>query len=391
MSTSSSKFQSINSTKHSIMANIFSIIIALWTMTVLVIASTSTSTTCDTSQLQKSIDALTDKIDMLVNLTLTVVDPIPPKPIIPKDNCSCNSNAKAIENNTQDIEELYSKNEELEDQIEQFKLTINLLVEAFDNFTKTPDICNGTVFPSLKSCQEIKDKCPRSRSGYYTLASGKCYCHMGDLCSTSGGWTRIAYLNMSDAYEQCPPGFKVYNQNGVRGCGRAALRQRYCESHKFSSKIEYSQVCGKLIGYQYWSPNGLSTGTSDINSYYVDGVSLTYGSPRKHIWTFITAMSENGNNCPCATGSTVTVPSFIGKDYFCESGSPSTPTRKLYSDALWDGKNCRAFENPCCQASGIPWFHKTLETSTNDDIELRICNDHDDEDTPVGFYDIYVK
>ena len=36
-------------------------------MTVLVTASTSTSTTCDTSQLQKSIDALTDKIDMLVN------------------------------------------------------------------------------------------------------------------------------------------------------------------------------------------------------------------------------------------------------------------------------------------------------------------------------------
>ena len=34
-------------------------------MTVLVTASIST--TCDTSQLQKSIDTLTDKIDMLVN------------------------------------------------------------------------------------------------------------------------------------------------------------------------------------------------------------------------------------------------------------------------------------------------------------------------------------
>ena len=48
---------------------------------------------------------------------------------------------------------------------------------------------------------------------------------MEDLCNTSGGWTRIAYLNMSDPHEQCPSGFKLYNQNGVRGCGRAALRK----------------------------------------------------------------------------------------------------------------------------------------------------------------------
>ena len=401
MSTSSSKFQSINSTKHSIMANIFSIIIALWTMTVLVTASTSTSTTCDTSQLQESIDALTDKIDMLVNLTLTLVDPIPPSKDVPKDICSCKNNAQAIENNTQDIEELYAKNEDFEDQIEQLKLTMKFLFRAFKNFTRPepqptppPDNCNDVVFPLPKSCQEIKEKCPRSPSGNYTLVSGKVYCHMEDLCNASGGWTRIAYLNMSDPHEQCPPGFKLYNQNGVRACGRAALRKSYCESHEYSSKIQYSQVCGKLIGYQYWSPNSLSTGTSNINSHYVDGVSLTYGSPRKHIWTFITAMSENGNgasHCPCATGSTLGVPSFIGNDYFCESGSPTTPTKKLYSDALWDGKNCQSLETPCCQVSGIPWFHKTLQTSTNDDVELRICNDYDDEDTPIGYYEIYVK
>ena len=196
MSTSSSKFQSINPTKHSIMANIFSIIIALWTMAVLLTASTST--TCDTSQLQKSIDALTDKIDMLVNLTLTLVNPIPLK----KDICSCKNNVQAIESNTQDIEELYAENEDFEDQIEQFKLITNFLVQAFKNFTRPeppptppPDNCNDVVFPPPKSCQEIKDKCPRSPSGYYTLVSGKVYCHMEDLCNTSGGWTRIAYLN----------------------------------------------------------------------------------------------------------------------------------------------------------------------------------------------------
>ena len=194
-------------------------------MAVLVIASTST--TCDTSQLQKSIDTLTDKINMLVNLTLTLVNPIPATKNVPKDICSCKNNAQAIENNTQDIEELYSKNEEFEDQIEQLKLTMKFLFRAFNNFTRPeppptppPDNCNDVVFPPPRSCQEIKDKCPRSPSGNYTLVSGKVYCHMEDLCNTSGGWTRIAYLNMSDLHEQCPPGFKLYNQNGVRACGR---------------------------------------------------------------------------------------------------------------------------------------------------------------------------
>ena len=60
---------------------------------------------------------------------------------------------------------------------------------------------------------------------------------MEDLCNADGGWTRIAYLNMSDPHEQCPSGFKLYNQNGIRACGRVALRNNIV---KFSSKIKYS-------------------------------------------------------------------------------------------------------------------------------------------------------
>ena len=361
-----------------------------------VLVTASTSTTCDNSQLVKSIAALADKIDMLINLTQTFVDPIPPIKDVAKDSCSCENNTQAIKDNAEEIEELKIKNEEFEDQIKHLKRMTKFLFRAFKNLTRPepepslpPDDC-GITFPPPTSCQEIKDKCPSSPSGYYTLVSGSVYCHMEDLCNTSGGWTRIAYLNMSDPQEQCPSGFKLYNQNGIRGCGRS-LQKNYCKSLKFSSNIQYSQFCGKLIGYQYWSPNGLSSGSSNINSHYVEGVSLTYGSSRKHIWTFIAANKENGNDCPCATGSSVTVPSFIGNNYFCESGSPTTPTRKLYTDPLWDGENCRSKEKPCCQVSGIPWFHKKLQTSTTDYIELRVCANHDDEDTPIGFYDIYVK
>ena len=38
------------------------------------------------------------------------------------------------------------------------------------------------------------------------------YCHMEELCSSGGGWTRIAYLDMSDSTDECPSGFKLTSQ-----------------------------------------------------------------------------------------------------------------------------------------------------------------------------------
>ena len=100
-------------------------------------------------------------------------------------------------------------------------------------------------------------------------------------------------------------------------------------------------------------------------------------------------------DCPCATGSTQTVPSFVGNDYFCESGCPGYHDFTTFrTDRLWDGEQCGAIEGGCCRATGLPWFHKTLSTPTSDYIELRICCDggaSNDEDVPVGLYEIYVK
>ena len=96
---------------------------------------------------------------------------------------------------------------------------------------------------------------------------------------------------------------------------------------------------GRVIGYQYRSPDavqnrkwpsvGKDPNHDDINGHYVDGVSITHGSPRQHIWTLMGGLfdvhTDKRYNCPCTTGSdqSSTVPSFIGNDYFCESGNPS--------------------------------------------------------------------
>ena len=64
------------------------------------------------------------------------------------------------------------------------------------------------------------------------------------LCSTKVQvpmYLAPCLLNMSDPHEQCPPGFKLYNQNGVRACGRS-LWKNYCRAIKFSFKIQYSQI-----------------------------------------------------------------------------------------------------------------------------------------------------
>ena len=115
--------------------------------------------------------------------------------------------------------------------------------------------------------------------------------------------------------------------------------------------IQYSQVCGKIIGYQVGHPQAFyewnRNHSISINEQYVDGLSLTYGNPRRHIWTFVAEVDEgasvSNSVCPC-TRTSSTVPPFIGNDYFCETGVP--PGQQYSSgtfhadDPLWDGQGC---------------------------------------------------
>ena len=252
------------------------------------------------------------------------------------------------------------------------------------------------------SCQEIKDKQSNSPSGMYLIVIGNdetkyVYCNMEDMCGSGGGWTRLAYLDMSNATQNCPSGFRLYQSGGVRACGRPVTNSGGCASVTFPSNgISYSQVCGRVIGYQYGSSDALDTTNgnhNNLNGPYVDGVSITHGSPRQLIWTLIASWADS--YCPCSTGGGFPVQSFVGNNYFCESSNPGVPyfLRTLYtSDPLWDGKKCHSSETACC--SGLPWFHRDYGSNTTTDyIELRVCGDEGtyNEDAPVAYYEIYVK
>ena len=211
----------------------------------------------------------------------------------------------------------------------------------------------------------------------------------GYSCGGSTGWRCVAYLNMSDPTQQCPSVWQITTPHRV--CGRRST-QASCEGLTYSTGSEqYDQVCGRIIGYQLRTPDAFRGSSRSIDSTYLDGVSVTYGSPRQHIWSFAGGLDEDSSvqpyySCPCVTGSTNgnEIPSFVGQNYFCETGSNSDP--------LWDGQDCGSTSS-CCTFNSPPWFNVQLSSPTSDDIEVRICGDQSirDEDTPIQLMELYVK
>ena len=220
---------------------------------------------------------------------------------------------------------------------------------------------------------------------------------VGDLHPCGPGWWRqVAYLNMSDPSQQCPSTWREYNTSGVRACGRPSASGGSCAGRNYFINFQYRKVCGRVVGYQYGTPNTFLPG--NINERYIDGVSITRGSPREHVWTYVAGLTESSvnspHNCPCSSnpGTERQAPSFVGNNYYCESGNPNDNARyQLYtSDKLWDGIQC---EGSCCTGTATPlWFRVQLSTTTSDDIEIRICGDQrtHDEDTPVELMEIYI-
>ena len=257
---------------------------------------------------------------------------------------------------------------------------VNEIFSAVQSIPKHND--TSSSIPLLTSCQEIKRQLG-SPSGYYYINGKTTYCNMEELCG-SNGWTRLAYLNMSVATQNCPSGLRLYQSGGVRACGRPVSNGGSCASVQFPSNgIRYSEICGRVVGYQY--------GTTDGS---FDGVTITHGLSQQLVWALIAALVDSSRplRCPCSSEQLV-----YSGHFFCESGNNdnSFPVRLFTSDPLWDGQGCGPNEVPCCSAPGIPWFHRDYgnTTSTTDYIELNICCDEGthNEDTPVEFYEIYVK
>ena len=342
----------------------------------------SVSTCVNPTNLSFIEDSLTSQMKEIESLRATAASTAKDTSTIKSQLASLQSQVSSLSSDVKKITQLLSRH---------VNITVNNEEEAPSS-------------PLLPSCEAILSKWPNSPSGYYSLAdvnghTRHVYCHMETLCGKGEGWRRIASLNMKNSNEKCPSQFRMYSQGGVRACGRPVTNSGSCVGITFSSKdIKYSQVCGKVIGYQVGWPDAANANRG-INSYYVDGISITHGYPRKHIWTLMSGAEDRDdrNYCPCGSRYSLHSPSFVGSHYYCEAGYQGThqPTAGTfyYSDPLWDGKECGSSETICCQRTLIPWFYRSLGYATTDSIEMRICLDDDtnDEDVAVGQYEIYIR
>ena len=273
-------------------------------------------------------------------------------------------------------------------------------------------ICN---FTAGRSCNDIYQSVGAARgvSGYYWIKSNtgvvqQVYGDMELECGGhKGGWMRVAKVDTANG-EACPGEWinNVKYNSLCTGTGGAG-----CYSANFTVPYAYNKICGQLRGFQKGSPDSfypyfsargstpsdlyrpLSSSTN-VNGVYVDGVSVTFGEPRKHVWTYAIGLNDDYTNgrgyglgyfhCPCSKIAATGAPVFVGNNYYCESGNADGKfANKLFSDdPLWDGKQCLP-GNSCCDRTGQPWFFYQLPISVNEHLEARICQDQVERDEAV--------
>ena len=244
------------------------------------------------------------------------------------------------------------------------------------------------------SCEDIYSNNPETgdKSGYYRINDDQWIfcnmiaistCYAGDA-SVGGGWRRIVDINISTG-DNCPSGWRKDTYSNISYCRVVSDDWRTCSSTNFfTNGTNYQRVCGRARGYQkgwsvgFWAYHGIA---QTIDGYYVDGLSITHGNSRQHIWTYANGLydglAEDDNdwiNCPCAPGSENPSPPFAEANYYCESGAIGAFNYSAYyfDDPLWEGSGC--ITSNCCDNPTQPWFYLELNGTTTDDIEARICH-----------------
>ena len=121
------------------------------------------------------------------------------------------------------------------------------------NYSLVSIEAEGEVYPATK------DQVESIRQGIGSLINRSVIPALtgyGGACGCGGyGWRRAAYLNMSDPTQTCPPAWELI-ATPRRSCARPSnATGRTCYAVTFPTQdFQYSQICGKFIGYQVGHP-----------------------------------------------------------------------------------------------------------------------------------------
>ena len=275
-------------------------------------------------------------------------------------------------------------------QILNNSLSINTVTHLLSQVTESINMHNQTLisleervrYPisTVSPCADLLRTDSSTPSGLYWIRSSsgtvvQVYCDMNRTCGNiTGGWMRVANISVSANSDSCPGELYQIGSSNHYACKIETPNSASSSLFFSTHNTRYSHICGEVTAYQMGTLKAFKSAvdTSDeliIDMSYVDGISITNGCPRKHIWTFAAAHTGQGqSSCPCNGGHQP--PSFVGNNYTCDSGcNPCNIDNNDYYRRLWEGSSCD-FYQPCCSNSRVPFF-KMLSQPTTDYIELK--------------------
>ena len=265
----------------------------------------------------------------------------------------------------------------------------------------------------IGSCSDVIKEDSHSSDGWYWIRDNSendlpprlmmCYLRGHDQCG-DGVWMRIGYFDTRQPLAECPgPLIRLV----VDGNSYYIRHANGCDSVFFNVlRMNYSEIWGRIVAKQYGNMNAFSRDhtVGTIDGAYAKGILITQGSPRQHAWTYAVADVANPSSgythddtCLC-TGhaSAPQPPSFIGRDYYCDSANDAggnAANGRLYNKELWNsqGPMC-SVSSSCCENPDQPWFKKKVAAPVSDNIELRWCGDQIvEEATATQLVELYIR
>ncbi|MEC7947975.1 MAG: fibrinogen-like YCDxxxxGGGW domain-containing protein, partial [Myxococcota bacterium] len=201
-----------------------------------------------------------------------------------------------------------------------------------------------------QSCLEIIDVGWSTGDGTYTIDPPDCapmtvFC---DMTTDGGGWTELMHFDFST--DACPGDWQPMVLDTGPVCARdAADPSEFIRTTTVDTcDIAHDAVRGNAVMYQHGSTDAFGDFPStSIDETYGDVVSVTSGSPRNHVFSWVFGFKAGGtddSNCPAIGGASP--PGWVGSDYLCATGNPSAST----NERIW-------YPTPLF---GADWFQTSL-------------------------------
>ena len=236
------------------------------------------------------------------------------------------------------------------------------------------------LFPSSGMCgfsaEEREEVLQRIQDAADDLARGEI--RLIPECG-DGLWYPVGNFDLNGGDTECPEGWTLITAPSVHvGCSREPADTGGCATASFDTGgLEYTRVCGRATGRAFGNPEAFFVSEAT----FVDGLTISYSDPPKHIWSFAADRIEDPGfiGCPCNSGTSPlnqTLVDKIGDRYFCECATPD-PDDEFVSRAIWTGGDCGVTVSECCNINSPPYFRVTLpsNTPTTEDIDATICTD----------------